>query len=90
MYDEFDAQRLLDDALDIIDHVMALHKIPVRIDLHVYGSEYLPGSVVVHHEIMDAEDAGLFFYRFGDGLHQIIVRSFSQQRADGVTNELYA
>lgn len=42
MYDEFDAARLLDDAL-VLRSVMALHKIPVRIDLHVYGSEYFPG-----------------------------------------------
>ena len=47
----------------------------------------MPRAVVVHHQVMHAQHAGVAHHSLLDVIHQVIAGAFAQQRAEGVHHQ---
>ena len=71
-------------ALDIVEDVVAQQRVLAAVHLGMHAGKALAGTVIVHHEVMDAEDLLMRQDEPGDGLHQLLARRLAKQRADGI------
>lgn len=74
--DEFDAKRVLHLPLYIVDDIVVGHDIAACIHFDMSGRKDLSGSVVMHHQIVDAKDAGISAYDLPNAFHQMGIRGF--------------
>ena len=74
-------------ALNVVDDVVAAHHIGVSVHLDMKADQAVAGTVVVDHQIVDAQHAGVaqrLFLNMGD---QGGVGRCAQQRVDGIPHE---
>ena len=76
--------------LDVIEDVMAVHGVGLGGHLHVRASELTTGTIVMDHEIMGAQHAGIAHDFRPDVRHKLGVRRRAKQRINRVAKKLYA
>ena len=88
--DEFNTKRVLHLPLYIVDDIVVGHDIAACIHFDMSRRKDLPGSVVMHHQIVDAKDAGIFAYDLPNAFHQMGIRCFPQQGTGSFSHQLDA
>ena len=83
----FDMQLFSHLSFYIVDHIVALHHIGLRVDFDVDGCENSAGAVVVHYQIVYAQDAVIGQSHIADGVHQFRIRRLTQQRAHSLFDQ---
>ena len=88
--DQMDAQLGFKIPLNVVNNVVADQDVPLRGHLAVDGGKALALSIVVHRQIVDAEDALVREDFLIDLLHQLRVGGHTQQGVPCLHNELHA
>ena len=73
--------------LDVVDQVVRFQRVLLGGQLHMDGRKLVAGAVVVHHQIMYAQHAGIAHHSLFDMLHKILAGTFAQQRAQGIHHQ---
>ena len=74
-------------ALDAVNDIMAVHDVGAGVHLHMEADQPVAGAVVVDHQIMHAQHAGVAQGFFLDMFDKVRVRRRTQQRVDRVFDE---
>ena len=74
--------------LDAVNDVVALHDVPFGVHLDVKTHQPVARAVIVDHQVMDAQHAGVAQRLFLDMFHQFRVRCGAQDRVDGIPHQL--
>ena len=84
------AHLALDVVLDGVQNLVVLKRVALAGHLHVGAGKLTTGAVVVHHEVMSAQDLGVRHDPVADFLDELGVGRLSQQWADGVAYQAQA
>ena len=87
---DVDAHLALDIVLDGVQDLVVLKRIALAGHLHVGAGKLATGAVVVHHQVVRAQDLRIRHDLVADFLHQLGVGRLSQQWADGVAHQAHA
>ena len=81
-----DAHLTLDVVLDGVQNLVVLKGIALAGHFHVGAGELTAGAVVVHHQVVCAQDLRIGHDLVADCLDELGVGRLPQQRADGVAH----
>ena len=87
---DVDAHLAFDIVLDGVQDLVVLKGIALAGHFHVCAGKLTAGAVVVHHEVVCAQDLGVRHDPVADFLDELGVGRLSQQRADGVAHQAHA
>ena len=73
--------------LDTVDDVVAVHDVGIGVHLHVEADQPIAGAVVVNHQIMHAQHAGVAEGLVLNVAYKFRVGGRTQQRVDGIFDE---
>ena len=73
--------------LDVVDQVVRFQRVLLGGQLHMDGRKLMAGAVVVHHQVMYTQHAGITHHGLFDMLHKILAGAFAQQRAQGIHHQ---
>ena len=80
MHDQMQPLVLQKIALNAVDHIMAGDRVLPRGHFHMHAGELPAGAVIVNHQIMHAQHAGIAHQLFADMADQFRRRRVAQQR----------
>ena len=72
---------------DVVDQIVGVQRILLGRQFHMQRGKLVPRAVVVHHQVMHAQHAGVAHHSLLDVIHQVIAGAFAQQRAEGVHHQ---
>ena len=81
---------VLEVLLDVVEKVVLVKRVPLGRHLHVRARELAAGAVVVDHEVVRPEHAGIAHDLVADVLDVGRVGDLAQKRAHGLPDELHA
>ena len=81
------AHLALDVVLDGVQNLVVLKRVALAGHLHVGAGKLTTGAVVVHHEVVCAQDLRIGHDLVADCLDELGVGRLPQQRADGVAHQ---
>ena len=84
------AHLALDVVLDGVQNLVVLKRVALAGHLHVGAGKLTTGAVVVHHEVVCAQDLRIGHDLVADCLDELGVGRLPQQRADGVAHQAQA
>ena len=82
--DKVDVQLCADVALDVVEQLVRIQNVHPVVHLGMRAGEAAAGSVIVHHQVVDAEDAVVARDLRCDGMDKRFVRRGAEQRIDGI------
>ena len=85
-----DAHLALDIVLDGVQNLVVLKRIALAGHLHVGAGKLATGAVVVHHQVVRAQDLRIRHDLVADCLDKLRVGRLSQQWADGIAHQTHA
>ena len=85
-----DAHLAFDIVFDGVQDLVVLKGIALAGHFHVCAGKLAAGAVVVHHEVMSAQDLGVRHDPVADFLDELGVGRLPKQRADGVAHQAQA
>ena len=79
-----DTTELLAEAvLEVIDDIVKLENVAFRGNLRVKGDDAAAGAVVMHHQVVNAEDCGVKGkHQLLDAVHVLLLRRLPEKRVD--------
>ena len=84
MDDQIDVQIALGLPLDLVEDLMRDERVDAVVKLRVDAGKAAAGAVVVHHQIVDAENAGVRGHKIGDRVDERFVRLRADQGIDRI------
>ena len=81
---------MLDIVFDGVQNLVVLKGIALAGHFHVCAGKLTAGAVVVHHEVVCAQDLRIGHDLVADCLDELGVGRLPQQRADGVAHQAHA
>ena len=82
--DKVDVQLCADVALDVVEQLVRIQNVHPVVHLGMRAGEAAAGSVIVHHQVVDAEDAVVARDLRCDGMDKRFIRRGTEQRIDGI------
>ena len=87
---DVDAHLALDVVLDGVQDLVVLKRVALAGHLHVGAGKLAAGTVVVHHEVVRAQDLRIRHDLVANRLNKLRAGRLSQQWTDGVAHEAHA
>ena len=70
--------------LDIVEQLMRVHDVHMGVDLRVRAGKPPSGTVIMHHQVVEPQNARIAHNFLRNGMHQRFVRRLAEQGIDRV------